>query len=593
MSAAASNWSDRQHAQNVANDATTLQVYALARAELNDARVPAQAVSFSAHLGIDENELSALLHVNFKTMLQTSFEVVTQDKTFRSNPTLSSDLTAYKAIIPKIEGGKVSYAQVSVYFAKFASDIDDAWYSEFNQLQLDVNAWRPPGSFEVNVAALRQTYSAFLAGGDEIEGSIYVLEGQGGAAARQEIIQSSALFASATSQFEGHLGAKAHQAWNALLANPANKSFQQTITLAVNVALNGGPPPFLTNLSGAGTAMRKGLHYLGDVNTLVRAASADLHDTAVTEASQAAGHFVRELAFLFALAAVSVGGVVFIGRVLSRPLKRLAGAALQVHKGEFDLEHLPDGGPKEVATTTAAFNDMALTLKAVELKTMGLASEDLELPELLTPLPGRTGQALQAAVDRLTARIHEREEQRRQLHEAATHDWLTGLFNRPAVIDFLTNDVSRRREAGETVAVLFVDLDELKPINDLYGHEAGDFAIRATAHALLQATGSCDVVGRLGGDEFLVVLCSEDSGDGEAVADRIHQMVASQSISVAGLTVPLRCSVGVALAQCDADTDPMELMQRADQAMYQAKRAARATRDRMAAATTKQEAVVR
>ena len=213
------------------------------------------------------------------------------------------------------------------------------------------------------------------------------------------------------------------------------------------------------------------------------------------------------------------------GRVLTRPLKRLATTALQVHSGDFEVASLPETGPKEVVTTTAAFNDMASTLKAVEAKAVALAAEDLSNLELLTPLPGRTGRALQASVDTLAARIRERELQRYLLHEAATHDPLTGLLNRAAVLEHLTNDVSRRRQAGETVAVIFIDLDRLKPLNDTYGHEAGDAAILGTGIALLEATGSCDVVGRLGGDEFLLVLCHEHSCEGDAVAERIRQSV--------------------------------------------------------------------
>jgi hypothetical protein len=96
---------------------------------------------------------------------------------------------------------------------------------------------------------------------------------------------------------------------------------------------------------------------------------------------------------------------------------------------------------------------MASTLKAVESRAVALAAEDFSHPELLVPLPGRTGHALQATIDSLAARIGEREQQRQLLHDAATHDQLTGLFNRAAVIEYLTNDVARRREAGETVGV--------------------------------------------------------------------------------------------------------------------------------------------
>jgi len=286
------------------------------------------------------------------------------------------------------------------------------------------------------------------------------------------------------------------------------------------------------------------------------------------------------------LALVCLGGVVVGGRVLTRPLKKLAAAAMQVHSGNFDLERLPDSGPREVVTTTAAFNNMASTLKAVEAKAVALAAEDLSDPELLTPLPGRTGNALQASVDTLAIRIREREVQRQLLHEAATHDALTGLLNRAAILEFLAHDVSRRREAGETVAVLFIDLDGLKPLNDTYGHEVGDTAILATGMALMQATEECDVVGRLGGDEFLVVLCHEHSCNGDAVVERIRDSVAQCRIPVQDVLVPLEASVGVALTQCDSDTDPMLLVRQADEAMYEAKKAARAIRDRFTSANS-------
>jgi diguanylate cyclase (GGDEF)-like protein len=170
------------------------------------------------------------------------------------------------------------------------------------------------------------------------------------------------------------------------------------------------------------------------------------------------------------------------------------------------------------------------------------------------------------------------------LHEAATHDWLTGLYNRAAIFDYLTTDVSRRRYEGETVEVLFIDLDGLKPLNDTYGHEIGDIAISATGEALIEATDRCDVVGRLGGDEFLVVLCHDHSCDGDAVVERIQASLGRRNLPVeGGVDIPLRASVGVALTECDAETDPMALVHQADQAMYEAKKAARAARESVAA----------
>jgi diguanylate cyclase (GGDEF)-like protein len=263
----------------------------------------------------------------------------------------------------------------------------------------------------------------------------------------------------------------------------------------------------------------------------------------------------------------------------------LSAVARKVQGGEFDLDRLPEQGPREVVAATAAFNDMSSTLKAVEAKAVALATEDLASPELLVPLPGRTGHALQASVDTLATRIRERELQRQLLHEAATHDRLTGLLNRGAVLDYLANDVERRRQAGETVAVLFIDLDELKPLNDNFGHEVGDTAILETAQALLEATSECDIVGRLGGDEFLVVLCHDHSIVGRDVAVRIRRTVAEHNIPVRDMFIPLQASVGVALAECDVATDPMKLVREADEAMYEAKKLARTLRDFAAAAT--------
>ena len=580
--AASSRWSYRQEAQSVANDATELQVVARARAQVNEARVPAMAMAFAGQVGISAQTLDALLGVDYIDTLPSSLAALAKNPTINSTPTLRADLAAFRAMVPEIQANTVPYSQVRNLSTKFAADVDNLWYSDYDNLQSAVARWQPPGSFEVHVAALRQTYVAFLQGGYQVEGAIYVDEGQGGTAAKTEVIQSIGQYQAATAEFTGHLGPKGQAAWNAIERNTADQTCQGTVQNAVGVAINGGSPPFASDPGLAGVAEANGLNFLSDINALVRAASADLHDTAAAQASAAAAAFVREIVFLVLLAAVSIGGVVIAGRSLSRPLQRLAAAALRVSTGEFDLEALAGSGPREVVATNAAFNDMASTLKAVEAKTVALATEDLAHPELQVPLPGRTGQALQATVDALAARIRERELQRQQLHEAATHDRLTGSMNRAAIFDYLTNDVTRRRHEGETVAVLFIDLDGLKPLNDTHGHEAGDEAIKVTADALIEATDSCDVVGRLGGDEFLVVLCAQHSETGAKAAERIRATVATHSVSAKGVVVPLRCSVGVALAKCDNDTDPMELVRQADQAMYEAKRAAHAAADQMA-----------
>jgi diguanylate cyclase (GGDEF)-like protein len=582
-SGVASGWSFRQHAQVVARDAQQLQTVAEARAQMNPLSVPLLAVSYSAQLGISESVLDTLLKpaVPFRVQLAQGTSRISGYPTFSSTPTLRADTAQLQALIPRVMANTVSFTTAHDFMAKMSADIDNIWYQKYNQLQADISTWQAPGSFEVHAAALRQTYQAFLTGGHEVEGAIYVLQGTGPASAKQELIQSAGGFNTATSEFAGHLSPMAQAAWSHIQHDPADVHFAGTVNQGLGVALNGSPPPFAGNLAFAGSSMVPGLHYLANLNSLVTAASRDLHNTALALASSATHRLVSEIVFLAVLIAISVGGVFIAGRVLTRPLKRLATTASLVHNGDFEVPPLPETGPREVVTTTAAFNDMSSTLKAVESTAVALGDEDLSHLEQLNPLPGRTGRALQASVDTLSRRIREREMHRQLLHEAATHDQLTGLLNRAAVLDHLTNDVSRRREAGETVAVLFIDLDELKPLNDTYGHEVGDAAILNTALALTEATDTCDVVGRLGGDEFLVILCPEHSYDGSGATERIHRSVSQHAIRIGDTFVPLAASVGVALSQCDSGTDPMKLVRQADEAMYEAKKAARVVRDQL------------
>jgi len=575
----------REQAQVVAHDAARLQVIASARAQVSALSVPLDAVSYAAGLGISENLLNTLLKpaVPFQDQLTRGRATIAEFPTLSSTPTLRADLAELRTVSLKVAGGTISYAKVETFLVRMALDVDDVWSTAYDHLQADISNWRPPASFAVHASVLRQTYQAFLAGGQMVEGAALVLEGEKATETKRLLIQAVGEYQVATGQFAGHLSPRAQAAWAAMQANPTNQRFAATIQEGLNVALTGRPSPYAGNVKFAGAAMAPSLQYVADLNKLVVAASQDLHDSALVEASKATRQFEEEFVLLVVLALVSLGGVIAASRVLTRPLRRLAATAQQVHDGDFDLERLPDTGPREVVTTTRAFNDMASTLKGVESRAVALAAEDFSHPELLIPLPGRTGHALQATIDSLAARIREREQQRQLLHEEATHDRLTGLLNRAAVIDYLTNDVARRRQAGETVAVLFVDLDGLKQLNDTYGHEVGDAAVLVTAKALLESTDTCDVVGRVGGDEFLVVLCHEHSGDGNTVAERVNESLARHSLPVQDFVVPLRASVGVALARCDADTDPMKLVRQADTAMYEAKRAARAARDQSAA----------
>jgi diguanylate cyclase (GGDEF)-like protein len=234
---------------------------------------------------------------------------------------------------------------------------------------------------------------------------------------------------------------------------------------------------------------------------------------------------------------------------------------------------MPPSGPREVADTIVAVDELTAVLAAVESFTVTLA-EDPTSESLDVPLPGRTGVALQTTLDRLRESVRDAEKQRVELHKVATHDGLTGVLNRTAALAAVKRELGRAQRGGAAVLLLFIDLDGLKEINDTYGHAAGDEAIRLAAKALRTEARGSDVVARLGGDEFLVAgTCNETRGDLPSLARRIHRAVAHQSLSIDGITMPLRCSIGVAMSNPGDEVE--SLIHEADQALYEAKRRGR------------------
>jgi diguanylate cyclase (GGDEF)-like protein/PAS domain S-box-containing protein len=166
--------------------------------------------------------------------------------------------------------------------------------------------------------------------------------------------------------------------------------------------------------------------------------------------------------------------------------------------------------------------------------------------------------------------VDERKRAELELAEVALRDDLTGLWNRRGVFGLLGAALASPPEGGRTVAVVLADLDGFKAVNDRAGHAAGDAVLRALARRLEHAVRDADAVGRIGGDEFLV-LCSVDGpATAAAVADRIIA-VGAAPFHVDGVEHRVGVSAGVALA--DVGTPVAELLSRADVALYRAKAA--------------------
>jgi diguanylate cyclase (GGDEF)-like protein len=179
---------------------------------------------------------------------------------------------------------------------------------------------------------------------------------------------------------------------------------------------------------------------------------------------------------------------------------------------------------------------------------------------------------LVAEINRLRAQIADLEKRVEQLDELAHQDTLINMPNRRGFMRALDRFVDRAKRYDESSAMLFVDLDGLKMINDCFGHKAGDEALIQVAELLVGGVRRSDVVARIGGDEFGILLAHSDEEDAHETAVRLTELIASCEFAHDGDLLPLSVAIGVGMI--GGDDEPESIMAMADEEMYRRKDAA-------------------
>lgn len=240
-------------------------------------------------------------------------------------------------------------------------------------------------------------------------------------------------------------------------------------------------------------------------------------------------------------------------RILGRPAEAFVGSYVWEH---LDLD--PEEGKREVLPRLRhGATDLELQLRHADGSirwTLWNAAPDPQ-----------GGLVYAAGLD-----ISERRKAENQIQHLAYHDALTGLPNRHLFVDRLDTALSRAHRTGESLAVLFVDVDHFKGINDSLGHTAGDSLLRTLAQRIRAALRAEDTVARLGGDEFTVLVSGlRDPEDLLRLTQKVHETVKCP-VDLAGREISVSASIGVGFHPQDGETAE-ELLRNADLAMYRAK----------------------
>ncbi len=213
--------------------------------------------------------------------------------------------------------------------------------------------------------------------------------------------------------------------------------------------------------------------------------------------------------------------------------------------------------------------------KSVRTQILNYAKDGTELwlDINFVPLFDETGDlAYYAAIER---DLTEHKKLQFALEDMATTDSLTGLANRQAFMERAVGEFSRARRYSRSLSVIMIDIDHFKSINDQYGHAAGDEVLRQLGRQCYSRLRDSDFLGRIGGEEFVLLLPDTPQDSAYHVAERMREQISNTVISLeSGRPLSITASFGVAAMNKD-DTDFKEILQRADFAMYAAKHAGR------------------
>lgn len=536
-----------------------------------DERRQFETVARSADVGVSPEAVSALLGMEVVVDPTEAREATDEAIARLARADRPFTVSILEGLRADLDGGTLTTDEASVRFASLESLVVaglGAALDDVSERAVSIGNV----ALEMRVRTMRDAVRVVGSRGGQVQAlSNYWFAGESEAVpALVELARTTAEYNELGRSLEVSPVAPVASAWER--STGVGRAFDEAIAreLAGSSTVRPGSDAGAVDLHEVGRVLGDGLSDYAAIGSIPELASQAVADAATERAAEAASDARKALASGLVAVAVALVAAVWFGRSITRPLGLLADQAQRVRAGDLRLPPLPLVGPPELAVASAAFNDVTENLVLMEEKALALSACDFESPALSRALPGRLGEALHESLQVLSGSILERQHLQARLLHQATHDSLTGLANRPAVIDALAGALERSRRSGHQLAVSFIDLDDFKATNDTCGHAVGDALLRAVAERMQSSARRGDVVARLGGDEF-VVVAEDVEGPEEAVAlvRRILTAVAAP-IELDGRELTITGSAGIVLNQ-DPTDDPLTLLAKADLAVYRAK----------------------
>jgi diguanylate cyclase (GGDEF)-like protein len=559
-------------AERVERDATSARAEALrlrSSIELHvvtiEERIATEALVAGSSLGLDARQMSTLLGFDVSATLQAARARVDEQRTVVGD----ADLSALDALRSRIGASDPSTRppidEVRAGFDRMHEASSTEYRRQLAQLTSADSAALADGASRQLLLALERLTNAYTASTWQLE-YIGALLAPGPAPApdvRRRLIEWTTTYSDSTEHLDETLFGVVRDVWQA--GAPARSDTTEFARAVEAFVAGSSVDGVVVPPDRYGPILRSGIERNESMYRALDAAGDELLGAIDRARTAERDRLTRELAAAAAVVAVTMVLSYLTARSVVRPLLVLARRALTLRDGEIDGRPLEPRGPREVRVVTEAFNEAVANLATVEAVTRSLANGDTGAAAACA-VPGGIGRTLRGAIGRLTDSLRERDELQDRLRHLAHHDALTGTYNRWGIEALLDERAAR---SAPPVAVLFVDLQGFRGINELLGHRTGDLVLQSVASRFAAAIGDGAMLARYGGDQWVVVGVDADPATATDLATRLVASLA-EPVVVAGRRHAISCRIGIA---CTEPGEPARTtIRNADLALAEARR---------------------